>query len=61
MSTSSTVSAARTTSSGTVSRWRIPVIEATTLFSDSRCWMFTVVITSIPAASSDSTSCQRLV
>ena len=48
MSTSSIVSAARTTASGTVSRCRIPVIEATTSLRDSRCWMFTVVITSMP-------------
>ena len=50
MSTSSIVSAARTTVSGTVSRCRIPVIEVTTSFSDSRCWMLTVVITSMPAS-----------
>ena len=46
-------------SSGTVSRWVVPVMRETTSFSDSRCWMFTVEITSIPASSSCSTSCQR--
>ena len=50
----------RTTSSGTVSCWRMPVIDSTTSFSDSRCWMFTVVITSMPASSRRLTSCQRL-
>ena len=60
MSTSSIWSAERTTSSGTVSCWRMPVIDSTTSLSDSRCWMFTVVITSMPASSSSSTSCQRL-
>ena len=59
LSTSSTCSARRTTSSGIVSRCSIPVISSTTSFIDSRCWMFTVVITSIPASSSSSTSCQR--
>ena len=50
---------ARTTSSGTVSRCRTPVIASTTSLSDSRCWMLTVVMTSMPASSSASTSCQR--
>ena len=36
-----------------------PVIRSTTSLSDSRCWMLTVEITSMPAASSSSTSCQR--
>ena len=39
---------------------RTPVICSTTSLSDSRCWMLTVEITSIPASSSSSTSCQRL-
>ncbi len=60
MSTSSICSARRTTSSGTVSRWRTPVIRSTTSLSDSRCCTFTVVSTSMPASSSSSTSCQRL-
>ena len=60
MSTSSTSSAARTMASGTVSRCGTPVIFWTTSFSDSRCWMLTVEMTSMPAASSSCTSCQRL-
>ena len=36
-----------------------PVIRSTTSLSDSRCWMLTVEMTSIPASSSSSTSCQR--
>ena len=48
------------TSSGTVSCWRTPVIRSMTSLSDSRCWMFTVVSTVIPASSRSSTSCQRL-
>ncbi len=59
MSTSSTWSAARTTASGTVSRCGTPVIFSTTSLSDSRCWMLTVEMTSMPASSSSSTSCQR--
>ena len=59
MSTSSIWSAPRTTSSGTVSRWRTPVIRSTTSLSDSRCWMLSVEMTSMPASSSSSTSCQR--
>jgi hypothetical protein len=51
----------RTTSSGTVSFCRTPVIDSTRSPSDSRCWMLTVETTSTPAASSSSTSCQRLV
>ena len=51
MSTSSTWSAARTTASGTVSRCLTPVIRSTTSLTDSRCWMLTVVITSMPASS----------
>ena len=42
-----------------VSRWRTPVMRSTTSLSDSRCWMFTVEMTSMPAASSSSTSCHR--
>ena len=60
MSTSSTWSAARTTASGTVSRCLTPVICSTTSFTDSRCWTLTVVITSMPAVSSSSTSWWRL-
>ena len=60
MSTSSTWSARRTTSSGTVSRCGTPVICSTTSLSDSRCWMLTVEMTSMPASSSSSMSCQRL-
>ncbi len=59
MSTSSTCSAARTTASGTVSRCGTPVICWTTSLSDSRCCTLTVLMTSIPAASSSSTSSQR--
>ena len=59
MSTSSTWSAARTTASGTRSRCGTPVIFSTTSLSDSRCWMLTVEMTSMPAASSSSMSCQR--
>ena len=59
MSTSSIASARRTTASGIVSRCLAPVMRSTTSLSDSRCWMFSVEITSIPAASSSSTSCQR--
>ena len=50
---------ARTTASGTVSRCLTPVICSTTSLSDSRCWMLTVEMTSIPASRSSSTSCQR--
>ena len=60
MSTSSIWSAARTTASGIVSRWRTPVMRSTTSPSDSRCCTLTVEITSIPAARSSSTSSQRL-
>ena len=59
-STSSICSAARTTASGMVSCCRIPVMPSTTSLSDSRCWMFTVEMTSIPASSSSSTSSHRL-
>ena len=37
-----------------------PVIFRTTSFRLSRCWMLSVVQTSMPAASSSSMSCQRL-
>jgi hypothetical protein len=60
MSTSSTWSARRTTSSGTVSRCGTPVIWRTTSLTDSRCWMFTVETTSIPASRISSMSSQRL-
>ncbi len=60
MSTSSTWSAARTMASGTVSRCGTPVIFCTTSFSDSRCWMLTVEMTSMPAASISWISSQRL-
>ncbi len=60
MSTTSTWSALRTTSSGTVSRCGTPVIWWTTSLSDSRCWMLTVETTSIPASRISSMSCQRL-
>ena len=59
MSTSSIWSARRTTASGIVSRCLMPVICSTTSLSDSRCWMLSVEMTSIPASSSSSTSCQR--
>ena len=61
MSTSSIWSASSTTQSGTVSRCRTPVTSATTSFRLSRCWMLTVVITSMPARQAASTtSSQRL-
>ncbi len=59
MSTISIWSAARTTESGMVSCCLMPVICSTTSFMDSRCWTFTVVMTSMPAARSSSTSSQR--
>jgi hypothetical protein len=59
MSTSWIWSAVRTTSSGTVSRCRTPVIRSISSLSDSRCWMLTVVITSMPAARITSTSSAR--
>ena len=45
--------------SGTVSRTRTRVMRWTTSLRLSRCWTFSVVQTSIPAASSSSMSCQR--
>ena len=60
MSTSWIWSAVRTTSSGTVSRCRTPVIRSTSSLSDSRCWMLTVVMTSMPARRISSTSAARL-
>lgn len=60
MSTSSISWARRTTSSGTFSCCGTLVIFSTTSFRDSRCWMFTAVTTSIPAASNSSMSCHRL-
>ncbi len=59
-STTSIWSAARTTASGTVSRWVTPVIFSTTALRESMCCTFTVVMTSMPASSSFSTSFQRL-
>ena len=44
---------------GMVSCWVMPVICSTTSLRDSRCWMLTVVMTSMPASSSSSMSCQR--
>ena len=61
MSTSSTWSARRTTSSGTVSRCATPVISCTTSLSDSGCWMFTFEITVIPASRISWMSCHRLL
>ena len=58
-STSCTWSAARTIASGMISRCSTPVIRSITSLSDSRCWMLTVEMTSMPASSSSSTSCQR--
>ncbi len=58
-STSSIWSAERTTQSGTRSRTAIPEIRSTASARLSRCWMFTVVMTEIPASISSSTSCQR--
>src|SRR5438093_4550254 len=46
--------------SGTVSRTTTPVILATTSLRLSTCWTLTVVYTLMLAASSSSTSCQRL-
>ena len=43
----------------TVSLTRTPVIRITTSLRLSRCWMLTVVQTSMPASSSSITSCQR--
>src|ERR1700682_474845 len=55
------ISSARSSSrSGTVSRTTMPVTCSTRSFTLSTCWMFTVVMTSMPAALSSSTSCQRL-
>ena len=59
MSTSSIWSARRTTASGIVSCCLTPVICSTTSLTDSRCWMFSVEMTVMPASSSSSTSCQR--
>ncbi len=58
-STSTTSSARSKNVSGTVSRTRTPVMPPTTSLRLSRCWTFSVVKTSMPAASSSSTSCQR--
>ena len=48
MSTSSIWSARRTTASGTVSCWAMPVICSTTSLRLSRCWMLTVLSTLMP-------------
>src|SRR5665647_3481797 len=53
-------SALSNTVSGTVSRTRTLVIFRMTSLRLSRCWMLSVVQTSMPAASSSSMSCQRL-
>ena len=58
-SMSSTSSACSKIRSGMVSRWRTPVIWATTSLRLSRCWMLTVVHTSMPASRISSMSCQR--
>ena len=58
-STSSIWSALRTTQSGTRSRTCAPVMCSTASAMLSRCWMLTVVMTSMPASSSSRTSCQR--
>jgi hypothetical protein len=60
MSMNWTSSARSRTVSGTVSWTVIPVIRSTTSFTDSRCWMFMVVITSMPASRISSMSSQRL-
>ncbi len=60
MSMNCTSSAASSTVSGTVSWMRTPVICSTRSLTDSRCWMFIVLITSMPASRSSSMSCQRL-
>ena len=59
-SISSMSSASSKTRSGSVSRWRTPVICATRSLRLSRCCTLTVVQTLMPASSSSSTSCQRL-
>jgi hypothetical protein len=56
MSTSSISAASSSTLSGTVSRTCTRVIRATMSFRLSRCWMLTVLSTSMPAASSSSMS-----
>ena len=53
-------SASSNTLSGTVSRTCTRVIFCRMSLSPSRCWMLSVVHTSMPAASSSSVSCQRL-
>src|SRR6266567_1153990 len=59
MSTSSTCSAARTIASGIVSCCLTPVIRSTTSFTDSRCCMLSVEMTSMPASRTSATSCHR--
>ncbi len=59
-STSSVWLALRTTQSGTRSRTFAPVICSTASARLSMCWMLSVVMTSIPASRSSSTSSQRL-
>src|SRR5215831_13051023 len=58
-STSSIWPALRTTQSGTRSRTFTPVMCSTSSAMLSRCWMLTVVITSMPAPRMSMTSCQR--
>ncbi|HET9794093.1 MAG TPA: hypothetical protein VFS34_06490 [Thermoanaerobaculia bacterium] len=58
-STLTIASACRRRRSGTRSRTSTPVARVTTSKRDSTCWMFTVVITEIPAARISSTSWNR--
>ena len=58
-SISSMLSAERSTLSGTVSRCSLFVMDRTTSFSDSICCTLMVVMTSMPASSRSTTSCQR--
>ena len=58
-STSSIWSALRSTQSGTRSRTCTSRIRSTASAMLSRCWMLTVVMTSISASRSSITSCQR--
>lgn len=53
------LSAERSTLSGTVSRCSLFVMDRTTSFSDSICCTLMVVMTSMPASSRSTTSCQR--
>jgi hypothetical protein len=60
MSTITVSSAVSKNVSGTVSGSGMPVISATTSFRLATCWTLMVVKTSMPPASSSSTSFQRL-